>query len=136
MTRIGLELAALDALDDVGQYRIGAAAECELGALAHDIAIEEFDFRAPALEHVLAHRGALLERGMLAILEALLLVAAHCRFIALSGPRNDFRRQVQDLLQLVALCLADPDCLTAKPRRKAADRLVVQHLRAGKAGTG
>jgi len=59
MPWIGLQFALLDALDDVGQHRIGAAGQADFLALAHDQAVEEFDFRAPAFLHVLAHRGAL-----------------------------------------------------------------------------
>ena len=42
-------------------------------ALAHDQAVEEFDLGAPALLHVLAHRGTLAGRGAARILEALLV---------------------------------------------------------------
>src|ERR1700753_2169411 len=72
--RILLQLAAFDALDDVGQNRVGAAVHAELLALAHDMAVDELDLGAPALGHVLAHRGALLGRGLLAVGEALRII--------------------------------------------------------------
>src|SRR5262249_25127664 len=53
---IGPDLTSLDALDDVSQYRVGAASYSDLLALAHDQPIKKFDLRAPALLHILAHR--------------------------------------------------------------------------------
>src|SRR5262245_11328742 len=85
---IGPDLTSLDALDDVGQYRVGAASYSDLLALAHDQPIKKFDFRAPALLHILAHRRPLLGRGALALPEALLIAGAHRRFIAFSRARN------------------------------------------------
>src|SRR5437016_3532871 len=70
---IGAQLVTFHALDDVRQRGIGAAREPELFALAHHKAVEEFDLGAPPLLHVLAHRGALLGGGFLAVLETLLV---------------------------------------------------------------
>ena len=49
MAFVGPQLTPLDALDDVGQYRVGLARQTNLLALSHDQPIEKFDFRAPAL---------------------------------------------------------------------------------------
>ena len=85
---IGPEFTSLDPLDDVGQYRVGLARQTNLLALSHDQPIEKFDFRAPALLHILSHRRPLFGGGALALSEALLIAGAHCRFIALSRARN------------------------------------------------
>ena len=136
MPRIGLKLPAFDARDDVGQHGIGAAGEAELLALANDKTVEEFDLGAPALLHVLAHRGTLLGGGVLAVLEALLVAGAA------SPPRRPRRRARwsraagADLLELIAVRLADADRFAAEPGREAADRLALQHLAAGQAGAG
>src|SRR5581483_9432672 len=42
----------------------------------------------------------------------------------------------QDLLELIAVRLADADSLAADARREAADRLVLDHLAARQAGAG
>src|SRR5438105_14701672 len=88
VSRVGLRVATLDAPDELGEGRVGAAGQSDLLALANDEPVEEFDLRAPALEHVLAHRGALLGRGSSSVLEPLLVVSAHCRVVALARPRN------------------------------------------------
>src|SRR5437588_134979 len=54
---IGLKLIPFHALDDVRQHRIGAARKADLFVLAHHEAVEEFDLRAPAFLHILAHRS-------------------------------------------------------------------------------
>src|SRR5712691_3036683 len=136
VARIGLELATLHALDDVGQHRIGAAREADLLALAHHQAVEEVDLRAPALLHVLAHGGTLLGRGAVGVLQALLVAGAHRRLVALARARNRLGRQMQDLLQLIAVRLPDADRFAAEPGGEAADRLVPQHLAARQAGAG
>src|SRR6202051_4230248 len=53
--RIRTQLLTFHALDDVRQHGIGGAREADLLALAYDEAVEEFDLRAPAFLHVLAH---------------------------------------------------------------------------------
>ena len=88
-------------------------------------AVEEFDLGAPALVHVLAHRGALPGGGAAAILEALLVAGAHRRLVALAGARDRLGRQMQDLLELIAVRLADADRFAAEPGREAADRIVL-----------
>src|SRR5262245_2650355 len=85
---IGPEFTLLDALDDVGQYCVGLARQTNLLALSHDQPIEKFDFRAPALLHILSHRRPLFGGGVLALPEALLIAGAHRRFIAFSRARN------------------------------------------------
>src|SRR5271163_1737787 len=66
---IGLELAALDPLDDVDQRRVGARRQPNLFALADDEAVEELDLGAPPLDHVLAHRRPLAARALFRIAE-------------------------------------------------------------------
>src|SRR6266478_9266925 len=124
------------ALDDVRQRGIGDAREADLPALAHHEAVEEFDLRAPAFLHILAHGGTLLGRGALAVLEALLVAGAHRCLVALAGTRNRLGRQMQNLLQLIAVRLPDADRFTPEPGGEAADRLALQHLSAGQAGAG
>src|ERR1700694_1358145 len=115
VSRIRAQLIAFHALDDVRQRGIGAAREADLPALAHHEAIEEFDLRAPALLHVLAHGGTLLGRGALAVLEALLVAGAHRRLVALARTRNRLGRQMQNLLQLIAVRLSDADRFAPEP---------------------
>src|SRR5882672_4771318 len=90
MPRIRAQLITFHALDDVRQRGIGGAREADLLALAYDEAVEEFDLRAPAFLDVLAHRGTLLGRGALAVLEALLVADARRR-LALSSQPVDAR---------------------------------------------
>src|ERR1700748_1061557 len=101
--RILLQLATLDLLDDVGQDRIGAAGHAELLALADDVAVDELDLGTPSLFHVLAHRGALPRRRLLAISEALRVIGFGRRLVALAGARDRLRRQMQDVLELVTV---------------------------------
>src|SRR5436305_6281374 len=44
VARVGFQLAALDALDEVGQHGVGTARKTHLVALAHHKTVEEFDF--------------------------------------------------------------------------------------------
>src|SRR3984893_14177549 len=130
------QLTALDALDDIRQCGIGAAREADFLALPHHKAVEEFDLRAPALLHVLAHGGTLLGGGALAVHEALLVAGAHRRLVALARARNRLGRQMQNLLQLIAVRLSDADRFAPEPRGEAADRLALQHLAARQTGAG
>src|SRR5262245_6605419 len=136
MPRIRLQLAPLHLRDKVRQHGVGAAGNANLLALAHDKAVAAIDRGAPALLHVLAHRRALLGRGALAILEALLVASLHRGLVALAGARDGLRRQVQDFLELIALRLADTDGLAAEFCREAADRLALQHLPARETRAG
>src|SRR5712672_2197877 len=133
---IRAQLTTFHALDDVRQHGIGAAGEADFFALAHYKTVEEFDLRAPALLHVLAHGRTLLGRGAAAVLEALVVAGAHCRLVALARSGNCLRRQMQDLLQLIAVRLPDADRFAAEPSGEAADRLALQHLSAGQARAG
>src|SRR5713101_1822336 len=134
--RIRGQLITFHALDDVRQHGIGAAGEADLLALAHHEAVEEFDLRAPALLHVLAHGRTLLGGGALAVLETLLVAGARRRVVALSRTRDRLRRQVQYFLQLIAVRLPDADRFAPEPSGEAADRLALQHLSAGQARAG
>src|SRR5258706_14235129 len=59
MRRRGLDLAALDARDDLRDLRVRRRGNSGRGALARDEAVHRADLRAPALEDVLRHRGPL-----------------------------------------------------------------------------
>src|SRR5258706_1406503 len=130
------QLITFHALDDVRQHGISTAREAYLLALAHHEAVEEFDFRASALLHVLAHGRTLLRGGVLTVCEALLVADAHRRLVALARARNRLRRQMQNLLQLITVRLPDADCFAPEPSGEAADRLAFQHLSAGQARAG
>src|SRR5580658_1968904 len=131
---IRLELAALDPLDDIDQRRVGARRQPDLLALADHEAVEELDLGAPPLDHVLTHRRALAARALLRVGEPALLDLLHRRRVALAGARDHVRRQMEDLLELVAVRLADADRLAAEAGREAAQRVVLDHLAARQAG--
>src|ERR1700682_5834628 len=128
--RIRAQLMTFHALDDVRQHGIGGAREADLLALAYHEAVEEFDLRAPAFLHVLAHRGTLPGRGALAVLKALLVADAHRRLVTFAGARYRLRRQMQDLFQLIAVRLPDADGFAPEPGGEAANRLALQHVSA------
>src|SRR5712672_2349921 len=134
--RIRAQLITFHALDDVRQHGISTAREADLLALAHDEAVEEFDLRASALLHVLAHGRTLLIGGVLTVCQALLVADAHRRLVALARARNRLRRLMQNLLQLIAVRLPDADRFAPEPSGEAADRLALQHLSAGEARAG
>ena len=76
---IGLQLAVFHLGDDLGQDAVGGRRQADLLALARDHAVEELDLRAPALHHVLAHRGTVLAaslRGPIHVIESA-LAGAH-----------------------------------------------------------
>src|SRR3954452_8258068 len=119
--RRGLQFATLDALDEVGQRGVGVTRQAKLLAFARHKAIEEFDFGPAALLHVLAHRGSLRRGCALGILEALRVARPHRRLVALARARDRLGGKMQDLLELIAERLANPDRFAAKPRGEAAD---------------
>src|SRR5271155_317791 len=133
---VGLELAALDPLDDIDQRGIGARRQPDLLALADDETVEELDLGAPALDHVLAHRRALAARALLRIGEPARIDLLQRRLVALAGARDHLGRQMEDLLERVAVRLADADRLAAKAGREPPQRVVVDHLAARQAGAG
>ena len=55
--------------------------------------------------------------------------------IALAGAGDRLRRQMTDLLKLIAECLADTDRFAAEPRLEMADRRALRKLRPGEPGT-
>src|SRR3954470_6222856 len=135
VARVLLEFAALDLFDQIDQALVGAGGEADLFALAHDKAVQELDLGAAALEHVLAHRRPLIGRAARLGQDAI-LVAGERLGIALARLGDHVRRQMVDLLELVAERLADADRLAAEPRLEAADGLVLRHVGAGQAGAG
>src|SRR5262245_13269334 len=85
VTRIGRQLAEFHTLDDVGEGCIGRAGAPHLLALAHHEAIEVLDLRAPTLQHILAHGGALLARYLSPVFEPLGVGRLDCSRIAFSS---------------------------------------------------
>src|SRR5579863_2896496 len=132
MPRIGLKFTLLDALDDIDQDGVGAARDTNLLALADHEPVEKFDFGAPPLLHVLAHRRALLGGGVLTVLETLLVAGPHRRLVALACSRDGFRRQVQNVFQRIAVRLTDPDRLGAKAGGKVANGIALEQVAAAK----
>src|SRR5580700_7520391 len=114
---IGLQFAFLDALDNIDQHRIGAAGKSYLLSLTHDEAVQKFDLGAAAFLHVLAHRRTLSGGGVGGILEALRVARLLRHRIAFAGACDGFRRQMQDVLELIAMGLADADRLGAEAGR-------------------
>src|SRR2546430_10562419 len=55
--RVRVQFTAFHPLDDIRQRGICGAGNADRLALAHHKTVEEFDLRAPALLHVLPHRG-------------------------------------------------------------------------------
>ena len=102
VARIGLKLAPLHAFDDVGEHGVGPARLPNLVALAHNQAVQKLNLGAAALQHILTHRRSLFGRCLLGVLETLLVASLDRRPIALSGPRDGLRLDVQDLFQLIA----------------------------------
>jgi len=135
VARVGLEFAALDLFDNIDEPLVGARLQPDLRALADDKAVEELDFRAPALLHILAHGRTLLGRTA-RLRQHSVLVARERLGVALAGAGDYVGRQVVDLLELIAKRLADADCLAADARLETADRVDLGHLRAGQPGAG
>ena len=73
---------------------------------------------------------------MFAVLEALLVARAHRDLVALARTRYRLRRQMQNLLQLIAVRLPDADRFAPEPSGEAADWLALQHLSAGQTRAG
>ena len=130
VARVLFEFAALDLLDQIDEPLVGAGGEADLFSLAHDKAVQELDLGAPALEHVLAHRRALLGRAAWLRQDPVLVAGERFR-VALTGAGDDLGRQVVDLLEPIAERLADADRLAAEPRLEAPDPFVLRHVRAG-----
>src|SRR5215813_2274103 len=53
------QLLALDALDERRDLRVAGGGKPDLRTLVDDVAVDEFNFGATPLQHVLAHRGTL-----------------------------------------------------------------------------
>ena len=129
------QLLAFDAFDKRIDLGIAGRGNANLRALVDDMAVDEFDFGAASLEHVLAH-GRTLQ----------LAPAAARRFLdedgidLLEGCGIAVTRQNQlcgielaNLFELVAQRLADPHRLTADLDGEMADVLVVIDFAAGQA---
>ena len=106
MARVLFEFAALDFLDDVDEVSRWRAPGYRLLALADHEPVQDFDFRAPSLYHVLISKTA--SRGSHDRQPALIL-GLECFEITLAGAGNRFPRQMIDLFELVAARLADAD---------------------------
>src|SRR5690242_10837393 len=114
MPRVGRQLTALDLADDVGQRGISRRVDAALLALADDEAVQEVDLGAAALQHVLRHGGALLGGNGLVLRQELRLDLAERRRVAFAGARDELGREMEDLLELIALRLPDADRLAAE----------------------
>src|SRR5204862_4101747 len=136
MLRIRLQLALFDAEDDVGQDRIGRRRDPDLLALSDDIAVEERDLGATALDHVLAGRRTVLATTAIRHGQAMLVDFLLRRRIALAGARQRLRVQMADLVKGIAERLADPDRLAAEPVREMPQRVVLDDFPADQAGAG
>src|SRR5207302_8667565 len=89
---VGLEIALLDPLDDVGERRVRRRRYAEFLALADHDAVEKLDFGAPALDHVLAHgRPVRAAAGLLGLGEAVVVVGALGSDVAFAVARDDLR---------------------------------------------
>src|SRR5258707_4819995 len=131
MLRVGLQFAAFDAGDDVGQDCVGRGRDADVLALAYDKTVEELNLGAPALEHVLAGRWAMLAAaGTIGLGQTMLVDFPRRRRVALAGAGDRLRVHVADLVEGVAERLADADRLAAEPGREMADRVVLDHLAA------
>src|SRR4051812_23293736 len=136
--RRGLQLAAVDAGDDGRDLRVGGRGDARLGAFAGDEAVHRVDLRAPALEDVLRHRGAL---DVAARVGAFLgderrLDFGERRGFAFAGARQALRVEAADLLELEAERLADADAFRGDLEREAPDLFVALRGRRGEAGGG
>src|SRR5204862_1417955 len=120
--RVGLQFALLDPQHDVGQDRIGRRRNPDLLALSDDIAVEERNLGATALDHVLAGRWTVLATTAIRHGHAMLVDFLLRRRIALAGPRQHLRVQMADLVKGIAERLADPDRLAAEPVREMPQR--------------
>ena len=127
---------ALDAFDERIDLGVAGGGNADLRAFVDDMAVDEFDFGAASLEHVLAHGGTLQ-----------LAAAAARRFLDEDGidllerggiavtRQNQLRGiELADLFELVAQRLADPHRLTADLDGEMADVLVLIDFAARKAG--
>src|SRR5216684_6386711 len=115
VTRVGRERAALDLAHDLGERRVGGRGDIALLALGDDEAVEEVDLGASPLDHVLRHGRALLGGDTLVPRQQLRLDIAERRRVAFAGARDELGREVEHLLELIALRLADADGLAAEP---------------------
>src|ERR1044071_9360512 len=132
--RSRLQLTLFDPKDDVGHDRIGRRRDTDLLALSDDIAIEERDLGAAALDHILARRGAMLAAAAIGHREAMLVDFLLRRRIALAGARQGLGVHVANLIEGVAERLADADRFTAEPVREMPERIVLDDLAADQPG--
>src|SRR5712671_2500999 len=100
------------------------------------MAIDEFDFGAAPLEHVLAHGWALQLAAPAArrFLDEDGIDLLQRSGIAVTGQNQLRRIELADLFQLIAQRLADPHRLAADPDGEMANVLVLIDFAAGKAG--
>ena len=104
---------------------------------AHDKAVEELDLGAAALDHVLAHRRAVLAAaGPVGLGEAVIVDLFLRRRVAFAGAGQGLRVHVADFVEGVAERLADTDRLAAEPVREMPDRVVLDHVAGDHPGAG
>src|SRR6478752_4784756 len=130
------QLLTFDTFNDRIDLGIARGGNPDLRAFVDDMTVDEFDFGAASLEHVLAHGGTLQ-----------LAAGAARRFlnqdgidllerggIAVTRQRELRRVELADLFELVAQRLADPHRLAADLDGEMADVRVLIDFAAGKAG--
>src|SRR5437764_15396761 len=123
--RVGLQFALLDPQHDVGQDRVGRRRNPDLLALSDDIAVEERNLGATALDHVLAGRWTVLATTAIRHGQAMLVDFLLRRRITFAGPRQRFGVHVADLVKGIAERLADTDGLASEPVREMPQRGVL-----------
>src|ERR1043165_3365672 len=137
MALVRLQLALLNSLDDLGQGGVRWRGHTDLLALVNDEAIEELDLCAPALDHILTHRWPVrATAGLLRLGEAMRDIFGLGIEIAFACACNDLRIDVENLFELVAKRLADPDRLATEPRREMPQPVIQQYLTTDEAGAG
>src|SRR5205814_308342 len=107
--RIGLQFADFHPPDDVSEDRVGRRRDADLLALAHDKAVEERDFGAATLDHVLAGRRPVFAAAALRAGQAMLVDFLLRGGVALAGAGQRLRVHVAHLVEGVAERLADAD---------------------------
>src|SRR6516164_7373888 len=134
---IGLQFAAFDPSDDVGQDLVGRCRNANLVPLARDEAVEKLDLGAAPLEHVLAGRRAMFAAARSIGLGQTVLVDLPGRGrVAFAGAGDRLRVHVADFIKGVAERLTDADRLAAQPGREMADRIVLDHVAGNQPGAG
>src|SRR5262249_10742085 len=130
------QLLALDALHDGGDLGVAGGGKADLRGFVDDVAVDELDFGAAPLQHVLAHGGTLQLAAPAArrFLDEDGIDLRERGGIAVTRQKEIRGIELADLFELIAEGLADPHRLSADPDDEMADVLVPIDFAAGKAG--